>query len=519
MTLTNHDDKELLAGSVVRPNVKIFRIHDIEEAAQPEKLRELFDGICGAEIDNLAANIDQLLRQLAAQREKMVAVAKKIADLAKEHSPLRQYARRKREYEVVNQPEIREQYQTIDDVHAAENQAVSIQQQWQDVHEQLDLTENKARVASFFDEAHNSVIVAKSSDESADSQEADASADGDQKVEIRPYCAPLALAIDSLAGEGEKKTTARERILASLDTLGNESDQLATAFRGAAKDIAATHKVARDALAAKGLPIGSAERQAKKVALEVAENDLRKYLDLWQQWDKFAQERLEVFESLKAACVKRTEIRKATAETITKRLASDLDPTVLQIQADARPIADTTRFVAWFTDSIRWERAPHKEKRFEELAKKITPEILRRQLLSKSDHDFDALVVDKPKVSDGRISLDDARTIVQVAAGLRRLEPELGADADQSFLESLPKEVREGLWTFPAQDDSAGGTLQVSAVLKLDEVVLDDLPEILLNDRPQGDDAASAIGKAITGAAMQCHSSDSLVERNCPARH
>ena len=112
-TLANLDDKELLPGSITQPNVQVFRIHDIEEAAKPEKLRELFDTICGAEINTLAVGIDDVLQQLGTQREKMVGIATKIADLTKEHSPLRQFARRKREYEAVNQPEIREQYQTI----------------------------------------------------------------------------------------------------------------------------------------------------------------------------------------------------------------------------------------------------------------------------------------------------------------------------------------------------------------------------------------------------------------------
>ena len=499
-TLTNADDKELLLGSISHPSVQVFRIHDIEEAAHPEKLRALFDSICGPEITSLAESIDELLRQLAVQREKMAGVAKKIADLTKEHSPLRQYARRKREYEAVNQPEIREQYQTIDDVHAAETLAAAVQEQWLGVHEQHEVTGNKARVVSFFDDAHSALMVASNSSEQANELDgADAPTDTAEKVEIRPYCAPLALAIESVAGSGEKTTIARDRILASLDTLGNESAQLATALESTTKNIAASHKEARDALAAKGLPTGSAERQVKKAAFETAENEFLKYLDLWQQWDKLSQERVELFDRLKAACVKRTGIRQSTAEMITKRLASDLDPMVLQIQADARPIADNACFVAWLTESVHWERAQHKEKRFEELAKKLTPETLRKQLLSKSGHDFNALVVDKPKTSDGRISLEDAHAIVRVAAGLRQLEPELGAEEGGAFQESLPKEVKEGLWTFPAQDGSSNGALQVAAVLKLDEVVLDDLPDILLNDRPQQMKRPRPLGKLSPG--------------------
>ena len=387
----------------------------------------------------------------------------------------------------------------FDDVHVAETLATDVQEQWQGVHKQLNVAQSKARVASFFDGVQNSVIVVSDSGEQlAGSEEADTPTDGDEKQEIKPYCGPLALAIESAVEDADKKTTARGRILASLDALGNDSDKLAAALRSSAKGIAATHKEARDALAAKGLPTGSAERQTKKAALEAAESDFRTYTDLWQEWDKLTQDRVELFELLKTACAKRTEIRKSTAEMITKRLASDLDPAVLQIQADAQPVADTKRYVAWLTESVPWDRAQHKEKRFEELAKKVTPEALRQQLLSKGGHNFNALVVDKPKTSDGKISFEDARTIVQAAAGLRRLEPEFGADEDKAFLESLPKDVKEGLWTFPVRDD-AGGSPQVAAVLKLDEVVLDDLPVILLNDRPKEMKHPRPLGKLSPG--------------------
>jgi predicted ATPase len=54
----------------------------------------------------------------------------------------------------------------------------------------------------------------------------------------------------------------------------------------------------------------------------------------------------------------------------------------------------------------------------------------------------------------------------------------------QEFVENLPAEIREGLWTYPR----ASGQLKeliVDAVLGFDEVLFDDRPEILLNDRPR----------------------------------
>jgi predicted ATPase len=54
----------------------------------------------------------------------------------------------------------------------------------------------------------------------------------------------------------------------------------------------------------------------------------------------------------------------------------------------------------------------------------------------------------------------------------------------EEFIKTLPPDIREGLWTFPKTDQRAA-TLLVNAVLALDEVIFDDRPEILLNDRPQ----------------------------------
>ena len=54
----------------------------------------------------------------------------------------------------------------------------------------------------------------------------------------------------------------------------------------------------------------------------------------------------------------------------------------------------------------------------------------------------------------------------------------------KEFVDNLPREIREGLWTFP-KTSADSDDLIIDAVLALDEVVFDDRPEILLNDRPQ----------------------------------
>ena len=300
---------------------------------------------------------------------------------------------------------------------------------------------------------------------------------------LKPYCEPLVKAIEGTNGEDGKSTTAEQRIVAALDTLDAECKEVTSALETSTERIQTIHRDARDGLASRGHPTGSAERQAKKTAYEAAESDFNTYVELWQQWDTLEKERLALFETLKGLCIRRTEIRRTTAEVITKRLAADLDPAIIRIKADAQPVSDRTKYFGWFQDNVRWHRAQYKEKRFEELAKRISPESLRRQLLSRNGHDLIAFVVDKPTNADGRITTDDAKVILAGAAGIQQLEAETSGEEDQKYADSLPKEVREGLWIFPGKEGSTEELL-VDGVLKLDEVVLDDLPVILLNDRP-----------------------------------
>ncbi len=80
-----------------------------------------------------------------------------------------------------------------------------------------------------------------------------------------------------------------------------------------------------------------------------------------------------------------------------------------------------------------------------------------------------------------------AAQIIDECSGKIRLEPEHTTLKDkplEEFIKKLPPEIRDGLWTFPlAEPDS--DDLVVDNVLALDEVVFEDRPEILLNDRPQ----------------------------------
>lgn len=521
----NHDDKEILPGSLPPLYVQVFRIHDIETAARPEKLRSLFDGICGVEITELSAQITQAIAALAKQRATMLAVARKIAVLTKDNSPLRQYARRKQAYDAVNRAEIRDQYQVIDEAQAAEDIGNTVKGKWQEVYEGLGIEVNKESVAAFFVDATKPMVLNETPLSAGDQLEeatttdqetGDSKEDGEVILEksYKPYCEPLARAIEGVSSTGVSTTTARDRVVAALDLLDTECQGMTTALQTSIEGVQEIHRSARDTLASRGHPTGSAERQAKKTAFEAAEKDLVNYQEQWQQWDVLLKQRLDSFQTLKDLCVRRTNIRKQTADSVSKRLAAELDPTILQIEADAQPVADLRAYTAWLNANVRWHKAQHKEKRFEELAKKLTPEALRNEFISRRPPNLQAFLVDKPTAADGRITIDDAKAIVAGTAGVQHLDAEMSGDEASDLLSSLPTEIQEGLWTFAARE--GGDELLIDAVLGLDEVVLDDLPVIRLNDRPAETQVMKPLEKLSPGQRCSAILPILLLNGNCP---
>lgn len=241
---------------------------------------------------------------------------------------------------------------------------------------------------------------------------------------------------------------------------------------------------------------------------------MKSYLDLWQQWDALLLQRLGSFETLKALCIRRTNIRKQTADSVSKRLASELDPTILRIEADAQPVADHRTYTTWLNTNVRWPKAQHKEKRFEELAKKLTPEALRNEFISRRPPNLQAFLVDKPTAVEGRITTDDAKALFAGTAGVQHLDGEMGGDEASDFVSSLPKEIQEGLWTFAVKD--GGDELLIDAVLALDEVVLDDLPVIRLNDRPAETQVMKPLEKLSPGQRCSAILPILLLNGNCP---
>ena len=116
------------------------------------------------------------------------------------------------------------------------------------------------------------------------------------------------------------------------------------------------------------------------------------------------------------------------------------------------------------------------------------PGAIRDALLGNGDDDPSSVfLVNRERARDGRVEPTLATRILDNCSGRVQLRPEHGELREPPAPEaiaSLPAEIREGLWTFPREEGEDGGMV-VDGVLQLDEVVFDDKPEILLNDRPE----------------------------------
>src|SRR5262249_37718467 len=99
--------------------VQIFRLGEIEQQAGPERLRALFDQICGQGITDHEAKIAALIKSLQTQRAAMLKIAARIRELTADEAPLRKYVERLKLLMAVDTPEMKAAYDAIDELEAA----------------------------------------------------------------------------------------------------------------------------------------------------------------------------------------------------------------------------------------------------------------------------------------------------------------------------------------------------------------------------------------------------------------
>lgn len=461
---TNIDAKEILGSALSLEPPQLFRARDIESAAEPSTLRQLFDQLVGEQISMVEKEIVGIKDQLAAQRQKMIEIALQVTELTEDDSPLREYGRRNAAYEAANRPEVQPFYKHLDEASAAEKIAQDVKENW-----------DKAVADAATDEAQSSLLGALDSVSKRIK---------DQAGKIRPYCDGMAKLFE-IDKDGQ---TPRDRLNLAHKHLRDEVNNVGRLINSAVADTVAEHRNAREVLVQKGLPPGAKDREAKKRDFEKADTDLAEYRELLEQWQDYVQLRIELFDSLEVKCKERTKLRTETAARLSSQLRKDLDSSVLEIQVEVNAMADRSAFREWLAGNIGSHIPKSREARIAGILDKgVMPSQVRDSLLGDEKDGIGVFVVAKDKASEGRIEPELARTIIRSCSGKVRLEPEhrtVREGLPKEFVDALPSEIREGLWTFPRTDGDSD-ELIVDAVIALDEVVFDDRPEILLNDRPR----------------------------------
>jgi hypothetical protein len=460
---TNLDGKEILGSSLSLEPIQLFRVREIEDAVKPNRLRELFDSLVGQQIPDIQREIEELLSTLATQREEMVDIARRIKELTQDDMPLREYCRRKAAYQGANRPEVQQFYKHLDEASAAQGIAQDVKNQWDKALKEAVVEESRSGLLRMLDSLPNKIK--------------------DNTGNAKPYCESMA----KLFEKGKDGQSPRSRLEHAFDHLQSELRAVERLLADAVRDTTSHHTKAREALVKRGLPPGAKDREAKKKDFEDAERDLTAYRDLMKEWQDRLDARNELFKDLVAKSKERTQLRTDTADRLTAQLRCDLDPSVLIIAVKVHPMEDRSAFRTWIADNVGPCIAKSRDARIQAIIDKgVMPEQVRNSLLGETADGGSVFRVDREKASEGRIEPELVATIMQRCSGKVRLEPEyttVGDKPKQEFVDDLPKEIREGLWTFPPAN-SGSDDLLVDVVLTLDEVIFDDRPEILLNDRP-----------------------------------
>jgi hypothetical protein len=454
----------LVQQQVPSHRIQVFRLGEIEQHAAPERLRDLFDDICGAEISDCELSMNQVLTELKTNRELLVELAKEIASLTKEASPLREYAKRKALLDRVNTPEIVQAFDEIDTIAHAES------------------TINKAIDA--FSEAHTKFSPEAATQEFNSFFESVSQECLEPEGRVRPHHEAL-YALVKVSGHGEDETSKGRDLLDGLQGLAGCLDLYCGELKAVEHEVLELGRAAKERLETTGVPSGSSDRASKKISFEETVAALDQYKELLGDWERAYEERKELRVTLDEQISKRASLRQRTAEELSARLQQDLDGNVIVVAADAQTQADKSALYNWMTGKFARSGFNYREARFNALIEEgLDPMRLRSLLLDDGTETCSLLVVARERAEHGAISTGTANDTVEHYRAKYRLDPEADfRELSPEMWAALPAEIREGLIIFPA--DSFGKTAgNLAAALLLDEIVFEDNPVILLNDRP-----------------------------------
>ncbi|WP_166819997.1 AAA family ATPase [Thalassoroseus pseudoceratinae] len=457
------DGNAIVDDSITLPSARILRAHEIEETARPENLKSLFDDLCGKMITRLSDDIEDIREQLVEQRSHVVEVCESLSALTRDGSPLRQYGIRKQQFDAVNKPELRTRYEEIDAAEAVAKVTSQAHEGWSNLRVADNLHEIESSVSEFLTSTSKKLV----------------DDDGIPMGGMEDLHG-LVAAPNPDSDSSEEQIDVARAIASARETANSMEQSLDEVQSKQAEKLA--EKQAE--LAKEGLPTGSSERAAKKKAFDAAKQAFDKYEQLLDELKEALVERDKLHGKIVEKCRERTELRKRRAEELTSDLERDLDQNILRIEIDACPMADRQEFSDWLENHVEPTFGRYKSHRREALLHSgVMPKELRTLLLDDGFPSLTALKIDRERAEDGRIEETDAEKILERCRGQKKVPLEESDTWDSDFLDSLPSSIRQGVVTFPRR--SGAQSLCIEHVLELDEIVLDDIPEVRLNDRPK----------------------------------
>jgi hypothetical protein len=457
---TNANDQQLVPQQIPPHQVQIFRLGEIEKQAGAERLRLLFDQICGPDIQIIEREINETIAELSSQRAKTLKIADQIRNLTREGAALRDYATRKRLYEAVNTPELKNAYEEIDRLEEGCSTATKIVEGLTEAIASKDIAALEQKMSLFFENARSSIV-------------------GELGL-LNPHLSSLA---DLLAlGPDGTPPVIQQRFSSHFVGLMADSENLGQGLAAINNEIGIKLFDAKGALSAKGLPAGSKDREAKRSAFSEAEEALKQYRAAMQDWHAAKAERHNLRAKLLERNEKRSLLRRTTAESITKRLHANLDERIICIVADAQSATDRMKFQTWLSSNFRGNDFKFQDERIRALiSSDLTPDNLQRLLMSESNCSESILVVRRSGAAKGDIDEEVARKLCAKCLAVTVLPPEIDEhECEPTFWTELPEEIRSGLVSFPGEQKAWA----LDQALSLDEIVFDDTPVITLNDRP-----------------------------------
>lgn len=451
--------QELVPAQLPSCQLQVFRLSEIEKQAEPARLRPLFDSACGDEIDGIQQSLDAELGRLKAQRKSMRDVASKINALVEDESPLRSYALRRQLFAQTNTQQVSEACKAVDLARAAEEFARGVSERWDDALSEEDIERLRSRIASFFDDTPQTI--------------------DDNRDEANPHLDELKAILE---GPAENQPAAiRVKLEQAVQDLEVHRVDLERKLGAAVEEIDNKRKLAESELSEAGLPKGSQDRDAKKRAFEDSKKALSDYREALGEWEQGVEARATSRRKINELLQRRSALRTQVAGQIQHRLEAELDSDVIQIVIEPNAGQETAGLHAWLVERFkeRLELKNHEARAGSLVAEGLTPDALMKLLLDPAQNDWAQLVRDRTSAAAGKLGADDAQKVLAGFKISSRLDAESAPEieATSSPEDDLPTEVRDGLLRFESLD-------HVEAVLELDEIVFDDVPTVLLNDRP-----------------------------------